>query len=598
MNMAKSKSMDTYGPKKNFVGRLQDLCKLWQEVSAPALEKRRSLLKLRASGFYDEARGKNHVLNLTDRGVSTIVPFLVEGNPRVMVETQVLEYKPWAYTTTLALNYLIQKMNLAQDVLIPAAVNSMFGAAIARTDYYYDRLVSVQDEVIRIGTPKVELIDDSNYIGDPSAKRRSDFAFEGDIYILPTEYARDFFYGKDKHGNQIADYIKPESKMMQEFNPREIVNRGLDRRLYGLREYTTFIDLYLRDEGTIITILPQGHATKVLRERSWDGPGDGPYDYLGYNFMPESPIPIPPAWLWHDMDVTANIVVDKLRELVENQKDLVTFTSENKEDVERAINAPNTGVIRQDNPNSVNKLSLGGITNNSNWDYLNFILTQQTRQGANPDVLAGRGSQAPTLGQEQMVYQNATRVIGNMYNRFHDFQTSILRKLAWAFWTDPSLEVPVVKEIQGYGPIPEVFAEPDKVADFYDFVFDIVPYSTQRTSPEMQYQKIMQLMTQWILPTMQIASTQGAQLDVPMATKLLAEYAGVKNLNMFYKTAVPNPGESVPYSMQPTTNRKEGAISPQANDFYGSLMGNQILQSDRQSTVEMDKAQGIGNEMV
>lgn len=581
--MAKKSDAYQYGKKQNFVERLQDLVEAWKEFAAPAMEKRQALLKLRASGYYDEKYGRNHVLNLINRGISTVVPFLVEGNPKVMVDTTVLEYKPWATTTTLALNYLIKRMNLAETVLIPAAVNSMVGSAITRTDYYYDRLISVDGEMIKIGTPRVELIDDVNYVGDPSAKRRCDFAFEGDIYTLPTEYAKDFFDSK------FADIISCDQHILQKFDPKEITNPNFDKKMFSLRDYTTFIDIYLRDENSIITIMPKGKKAVIVREREWDGPGDGPYDVLGYNYMPDFPIPIPPAWDWHDSDVTANKVVDKLREMVENQKDIIAYSAESEEDVKRAIKAPNIGTVKMDNPQALTKISINGISDSSNWDYVTFIMNEQTKQGANADVVAGRGSQAPTLGQEQLIYQNATRIIGNMYNRFHDFMTSILKKLAWSFWTDPQLEVPVVKEIQGYGPVPEIFTQPDKVADFYDFIFDIVPYSTQRTTPESQYQKIMQLMTQWTLPTLQLAMQQGAQLDIPTCTKLLAEYSGIKNFNTFYKTAVPQPGESVPYSMQPEKNRKEGSTSGQVNDFYGSLLGSRETNSNRQANVEKEK---------
>lgn len=587
--MAKKSSLDTYGAKSSFVQRLQNLVETWKEFAGPALQKRQTLLKLRASGYYDKNYGRKHVLNLVDRGVSTIVPFLVEGNPRVLVESQILEYKPWAYTTTLALNYLIQRMDLAETVLIPAAVNSMFGMAVTRTDYYYDRLISIEDELIKLGTPRVEVIDDVNYIGDPSAKRRSDFAFEGDVYTLPTDYAKDFFSGK-KGVN--PDWITCDNKVLQEFDPREIINPEFDRKMFSLREYTTFVDIYIRDENKIITIMPKDRIDKILREREWDGPGDGPYDVLGYNYVPGSPIPIPPSWDWHDMDVTANIVLDKLRELVENQKDIIGYSPEGAEDMKRALDTPNIGTVRQDNPSAFQKISLGGITDRSNWDYISFILQEQTRQGANPDVLAGRGASAPTLGQEQMVYQNATRVIGNMYNRYHNFMTSILKKLAWAYWTDPQLEVPVVKEIPGYGPLPEIFTQPDKVADFYDFVFDIVPYSTQRTSPELQYQKIMQLMSQWVLPTLQLAQAQGAQLDIPSATKLLADYSGIKNFNTFYKTVVPNPGESVPFSMQPSTNRKDSSDKG-SSDSFGAGLGSRMMNSVRQGNVEKEKSYEI-----
>lgn len=584
--MAK-KATDNYQGAKNFAARLQDLVLAWQKLNEAPLKHRKTLIKLRSSGYYDPQYTKWHVLNLVDRGISTIVPFLVEGNPRVNVSTRVLNYRPYAVTAKLGINHLIEKMNLAQNVLIPAAHNSMIGQAITRTDFYYDRIISLNNEVIKIGTPYVELIDDSNYVGDPSAKRRCDFTFEGDIYQLPTEYAKDFF-GKD-----IADYIESD-KVIPEYNPRQITLPDYNKQRLALREQTTFIDLYLRDEGTIVTIMPKGKKAKILRTKEWEGPGDGPYDVLGYNFSPETPIPVPPAWLWHDMDISVNLLVDKMRELAENQKDILAYSDEAAEDVKRVINTPNAATCKVANVEAMKTISLNGIKDRSNWDWVNFMLMEQTKQGANPDVLAGRGSQAPTFGQEQLIYANATRVVNNMYNRYQDFVVSIVKKLAWAFWTDPLLHVPVVKDVPGFGPLPEVFSSADNVGDFYDFVFDIEPYSTQRTSPEMKYQKVMQFMAQWVLPTLQIASSQGASLDIPTVTKILADYAGINDFNQYYITAIPEPGAVVPYQMQPVKGQRQDKKNPsQSSDAFGSTLGNRASNFQQQQSGSGESGLGV-----
>lgn len=569
-----------YDGAKSFPARLQKLVKAWQKLNEPMLEKRQQLIKLMASGYYDIKNNRSHTLNLIDRGVSTIVPFLVEGNPRVLVESRVKNYRPWAFTTQLALNYFIDILNLAENVLIPAAINSMFGAAITRTDFYYDRLISLEDEEIRVGSPYVELIDDSNYIGDPAAKRRCDFTFEGDKYTLPTSYAKDFFAGKDKWGNQIADYITADASLEENISPRYLVSQGLDRNKLKLRDYSTFIDIYLRDSNTIVTIMPEGRKAKILRERDWDGPDGGPYDYLGYKFMPESATPIPPAWSWHDIDITVNTLVDKMRELAENQKDVIAYNAEAADDMKELRKAQNMGTVEVANVDAIKTLSFNGIKDSSNWDWVTFMLTEQTKQGANPDVLAGRGAQAPTLGQEQLIYNNATRIINNMYSRYQDFTTGILKKFAWAFWTDPMQWIPVIKEIPGVGPMPAVFSNSRQVGKFYDFTFKVVPYSTQRMSPELQYQKVMQFMSAWVLPTMQLSQAQGAQLDIPTVTKILADYAGIENFNQYYSTVIPNELDLVNYQMQPLKN------SGQSSDAFGALDGSRNSNLNQQQERE------------
>jgi hypothetical protein len=567
---------------KSFAAGLQDKCDAWKRLNEGVQKNRKLMLNAFLSGYSTSSMYSEHFINLVDRGVSTVVPYLVEGNPRILVETNITNYRPWAYTTQLALQFFINKLDLANNVFIPAAVNSMFGAGIARTHYVYDRIVTINDEPINVGSPWVDLIDDTNYIGDPSAKRRSDFAFEGDVYVLPTNYAKQLFAGKDKNGNQIADYISPDSKIVPDYSPKRLTNPNFDRSELSLRDYTTFVDVYLRDEGTIVTIMPKGKKAKILRETEYKGPGDGPYDYLGYKYAPETCYPIPPAWAWYELDKTMNVLAQKMKEQAESQKDVIAYNAEAAEDAGRIVDASNMGTVRVDNVDALKQVSFGGA-NPQNWDYMNWIEMQQTKQGANPDVLSGRGGQAPTLGQEQMMYNNATRIVGNFYNRYQDWMTGIVKKLAWAFWHDPTVYVPVIKEVPGAGQLPEVFADAEKVGDFYDFAFKIVPYSTQRMNPELQYQKMMQLAGQWILPTLGMAQAQGAQLDIPLATQILGDYLGVESLKQWYKTAVPSELDQVPYKMAPDGSKNK---RQQGNDSNGATLGSRLANLGQQQDRE------------
>jgi len=556
-----------------FPVRLQKMVKLWTSLVEEPLRKRHKLLKALASGFYDEGYTRNHTLNLIDRGVSTLVPYLVEGNPKVLVETKIPRLRPFSFTTQLAMNYFIEKMKLAQNVLIPAALNSMFGMAVVRTSLEWSRNVTLKDETYRIGTPKAILIDDSNYIGDPAAKRIEDFQLEGDIYQLPTEYAKEFF------GAKYADYIKSDYELKWDISPRDISASRADRKLYSLREYTTFIDLYLYDEDVVVTIMPEGRKAVILKtvENEFN---DSPYDKLFYKNFPEQPYPIPPAWNWNDIDTTINILVDKMKEQAEAQKKILMYEGLAEKDAERIRTAANNSVIRVDNIQAVKAEEFGGVSP-ENYQYVSYIENQFTKQGGTPDVLAGRGAQAPTLGQEQMVYANASRIVNNMVTCFKDFTTSIVKKLAWGFWTDPTVYVPLVKEIPGVATIPVEFANAEEVGDFYDFAFDIIPYSTQRGNPEQKFQKMMMFLTQWILPTMQLSAAQGSSLDINEVNKILAGYLGLDNFNQWYLPAIPSSGDlsGVDYKMLPLGNKSQGNDSMGATE--GSKMANMFGQQAR-----------------
>lgn len=566
---------NTYKSQK-FEERLQILVRAWQKKWEDPQLHTQKLMASYASGYFDKRLAREHPINLTDRGVSTIVPFLVEGNPKLLVESIVPNMRPSAHRTQLALNYLIdKKMNLAENVFIPAATMSMFGGVATRTFSEYDRIINLDDEEIKIGTPRVILIDPADYIGDPAAKSRNDFVIEGDIYRLPTDYAKDIF--------DHSDEISPSGKLITKFSAEKLTNPDFNWNKLNLRDYSIFIDLYIRDEGIIVTIMPYGNTPVRLKTIQYDGPGDGPYDYLGYKYFPGCPIAIPPAWAWNDLDYSMNILAKTAREQAESQKNVIVAEPASKEAAKKILKASNMDVIVTRNAKEINSLSFGGV-NPDNYQWMAFAETQFTKTGVNPDVLGGRGAQAPTLGQEQMVFQNASRIINNMYNRFENFMTSIINKLAYYVWTDPTVYIPVIDKIPGVGEVPMIFSQADKVGDFYDFIFNIKPYSSQRTSPELLYQKLMQFMSSWVLPTAQIAAAQGAEIDIITATQMLADYAGFDNFNQIFRSAVPQDPGSVPYTMQPVGGqRPDGTKSPgQQPDTFGATEPSRTANKNQQ----------------
>jgi hypothetical protein len=264
-----------------------------------------------------------------------------------MVEALTPKLVNYAKNVELILNFAIEQHNFAEEVLIPGATASIFGDAIARTFYEYDRCVSVDDKTIKIGTPRTVIIEPCDYVGDPSAKCRRDFAFEGDVYRLPTAYARDLFAGKDKHGNQIADFIESDCKLANKFSAEEAVRSGYDFNKLALEEYSTFIDIYNRREGCIDTIQPMGHKAMIFRTVEWKGPEGGPYDVLGYRYIPGIPISHPVAWAWYDLDVTMNEVAQAARDQAESQKTVIGAEPSAKDAAEMLQKAKNMDIFWQ-----------------------------------------------------------------------------------------------------------------------------------------------------------------------------------------------------------------------------------------------------------
>ena len=564
-----------------FARRLQKLAKAWQRRVEAPLKKRQSLLALWASGYFNDGYTREHLINLIDRGVFTIVPYLVEGNPKVHVETKVPNLRPYAFTTQLAMNHILDEMDFAESVLVPAAINSMFGAGITRIFTEYNRRIDLKNESIKYGKPTVRVIDDANYIGDVVAQTRMDYAYEGDIYKLPTDYAKELY---SKH----ADLIQADCKLTESYHPEKISDGRWDLNRLSLRDYTTFIDIYLYDENVTVTIMPEHGNAVILNEISEDLPGGSPYDVIGYKYFPGTTYPIPPAWAWHDLDVTMNILAKTAKEQAEAQKDIVLVDPQNQDLWKKILTAKNMSVMPASNPKElVNVISLGGV-NPDNYNWMGFAEQMFTKTGSNPDVLAGRGAQAPTYGQEQMIFANASRIVNNMYSRWHSFMTSILKKLAWKVWTDPYELIPLIHTVPGVGEIPLVYSNADKVGEFYDFVYSVVPYSSQRTSPKQRYQELMGFLVQWILPTYGMAAQQGAAVDIPTVSRILSEYLGFENFTQWYKTAIPQEEISgINFQMMPTKNKNQ-----QGNDRFGASQVSQLANFSQQQERTTGSPQG------
>jgi len=567
--------LDETNVKDSYPKRLQMLSRMWSKKWEGAYDKSQKCMRLWLSGYFDKGYARWHMLNYMDRGVSTVTSYLVSGNPKVMVEAVAPNLRQFAYNMKLILNFAIEQNNFAEEVLIPGAVASMFGDCIARTFYEYDRAVSLDDETIKIGTPRVALIEPCDYIGDPSAKVRRDFAIEGDRYRLPTEYAKDLF------GKKFADHIKPDCKLITKCSAEELSSKGFDFNKLADREYTTFLDICNIKEGTIDTIMPMGHKAVILKTVEWDGPDRSPYDVLGYRYAPNIPISIPPAWNWYDLDVSANIVAKAAREQAESQKTILAGEPIAKDAMKSVLSGKNMDMLLAKHADKIQKFEFGGVTAD-NYGWLQWASNEfaQAGGGANPN-LAGSGPAADTLGQEQMVMANASRVAGNFYNRFHSWMTNVLRKWSWALMEDPGayFEVLETVDIPGVGnyEYPVYYSSADKAAEFNDLIFKLIPYSTQRKSPEQKYAELFQFCTQWLLPTMPYRMQSGATIDMEMVDKFLADYQGIDSFPQWYHGTLPADGPDVNFVM---SSKSPG----QEDDRFGASLPSRTANNQQQQS--------------
>ncbi|MHA2350333.1 MAG: hypothetical protein ACXADL_11975 [Candidatus Thorarchaeota archaeon] len=565
--------------KTKFPVRVQQAIVGWHQYTEPTRKLRHKMHAQYAGGYFENKVGETQPMNLIDRYVNIIAPYLVSQNPRVNIDPKrgLQASRSFARTLELALEHLFMEIELSTNTLRPAVINSLFSMGITKTGIVSDSQVEIFGYLHDVGQPFCDSIDYDDYIGDYRARNRQEMEIEGNAYCLPLEYICDS--GLFKHYDNLSTVRETDAA---ETIPEKIAKKHMlpFEHNNGLRKRVWLNDVWVPDEGIIITIPNEGQGSKIMRTVEYDGPEDGPYDLLTYKHFPNSVLPVPPIYNVLNLNNIINRLVSKMKKQAEREKKVMLYELSGAEDAELIKNTPDGFTAGVKNTDAFKEIEFGGVSD-TNFPFVQFLEQQYSIQGGNLYTIGGRESQAETLGQEQMLQANASKQLQDMVLQVHRFTRNITRKLAWYLWSDPFIQIPVIKELGDFKL--KVEYTPDvREGDFFDYGFDIEPYSMSQMSPETRYQRLMQLVGQVVLPTAQLAAAQGSQLNVTELVTECARHLDVRNLDKWWITGIPQETQMNPYSPaqgSPKSGQGDGRFSNSDND--GSNMNNMLQHMNR-----------------
>jgi hypothetical protein len=552
-------------------------------------ETTKKMLQHYAGGWYSDgvmsgATTSNiQPLNLVDRAVSILAPYLVGGDPKVMIDVKrgFDSNRPFARTLELALEHLFREISLHQLTLRPAVFSSLFSMGHAKTGIAKAGEVEIFGYMHDVGQPYCDVFDDADYVGDIAARNREEMEFEGHEFTLSEEAVKDS--GLFKH----YDNLIPENELDGSSTRPFDISRSSDGQgasLQSLYQYVRLQDIWLPKEGIIITIPLRGQGKKIMRTVEWDGPESGPFDSLAYKYFPESVVPIPPAFTWMPYNNIINTLVRKMRRQAEREKKFIAYDTTMAQDMKNVNNTPDGSTVGVRNVDSMKEFELGGVSE-TNWPFIQWMEQQYSLASGNLYTIGGRQTQAETLGQEQMLQANASKQLEDMVQQVHQFTKSITEKLGWFMWSNPLMPIPVIKSVAGYN-IEVIFSDETKEGDYWDYAYDIEPYSMTKQSPTTRYQLLMQLISQVVLPTADIAAQQGSMLNVTELVKEASRFLDVRNIDRWWIPGVPQESQMNPYQPQqgqtkakPKSGQDDGRFS--SGDNNASNQSNLSQQQGR-----------------
>jgi hypothetical protein len=586
--------------KTPFPVRIQQCIDSWRIYTEPMRKLRKKMLKQYAAGWYENKVGENQPMNLIDRAVNIIAPYLISQNPRVNIDPKrgIKASQSFARTLELALEHLFDETMFAQNTLRPAVVNSLFAMGIVKTGISQAYKVEIEGYTKDIGQPYADSIDFDDYIGDFRARNRQEMYLEGNSYCLPYDYVCEsglFKYydelslTKDRN---ISDDTTPEHVAKKHMMP--FGNRG------DFKDVVWLNDVWIPEEGIIITVPDAGQGRKIMRTVEYDGPEFGPYDVLSYRYFPNSVIPIPPVYGMLNLNNIINRLMNKMKDQAEREKKLMLYELGSADDAEIIRNTNDGFTAGVKNTDAFKEIEFGGVSP-TNMPFVQFLEMQYSIQGGNLYTIGGRETQAETLGQEQMLQANASKQLQDMVLQVHHFTRSIVRKLAWYLWSDPYIQIPVIKQLGEFKL--NVSYTPDvREGDFFDYGFNIEPYSMSMMSPELRFQRLMQLISGVVLPTAQIAAQQGSMLNVSELVQECARFLDVRNLDRWWITGLPTETQMNPYQPLQGTPGKGPSRGGQSDgrfskgDDAGSNMNN-LTQHMNRTGGESSSSAAAGSNM-
>jgi hypothetical protein len=524
-------------------------------------------------------------VNMMELAVGIYSYRLAANAPKGDVRTPYQRLRPYADTLRLALDYLCPHIDIG-GTLRRVVKDAMFGMGIVKVG------INDTDQLLRGfsvegGQPFAERVSPVDFVFDTTAKEWKHCQFIGNRFVVDAEALKNV--GGYEHVEELTEAGLGNPHDDGEMKASDMTGGGLRFRSYRPR-YILW-EIWLPFENLMVTM--DEDLEKILRVQEWTGPREGPYIILSFNDVPDNILPLPPTAVWSELHVFANEMWRKLFRQSKRQKSITAFAGGSEKDAERVRNSADGEVVHVDNMREIQELRYGG----PDQQLLGLVATIDpifSRIAGNLDIAGGLDNVSPTATQDAIINQNSSVRFDKMAACVSEFAGEILTALAWWMWTDPYIDIPLVKRISPTLEIPVSFDERAKQGEFFDYTFTIVPYSMTNKTPEQQYQMVAQVLQALFLPYIEVAMQQGVMIDMPGLFKLVSRWLDIPELNSVLSIGdpqPPQPGEG-PRIQKPQTHSVYERISRPAADYASQM--NAVSRAAMGENLPTDVRESIG----
>lgn len=501
---------------------------------------------------YNGRRPVRVVIDAMSRAVSAYVMKLAGNRPRARVTSDYRSLNAFAIKYGVFLNQHLAKIRI-EKAIQAAVTEAMFSMGIIRVGMLPAGFGLYSE-------PGVENISFDDWFHDTRAKCDERMRFMGHTYEA---------YLSDLKEDGTLDQSQVRKLVPSRRPGDEIVEQEPVKDLEAGREWDDYddtvvlCDIWLPKEQQLVTM--DSRLERVLKVVEWEGPARGPYVFLRFQRVPDSIIGLPGTYGLKPMFELINSNWRKLSRQAKNQKRVAIVNEKNAAFADRIKRSSDGEVVVAADPNGIGEYASPGIDGN----LAQFTIQaedQFNRSSGNAEHMAGLGPSAGTYGQEKIIEENVSSRLAEMSSAVAEFTRQIMQDVGRHLWDDEMYTaegtLPIRQKVGGESvelQVPSEWMPEDRVGDYWQYNFEIVPYSMTYKTPSQQAGELMGMMSGVIMPALPYMEAQGLTVDWNAFVESMARLSNLPELRESLIPAQPpaneKPGPTDGPGKPPVTNR-------------------------------------------
>ena len=524
---------------ENSVTRLREAMDWSKKKSKPFREHYIRMLEEYVGPYYGDSHSRFNVpINMLKMSVDIYQRSLTARNPRALVTTKNRAIRPQAKELQIATNEVIREVALHRT-LREAVKQALFSIGVIKVGITAQSMGEAQNYLFDAGQPFADFVLFDDWLHDMTARRFEEVSWCGNRYRLPYDHVMECPMfdeaAKQKLRKSDGGGYQP---LFDDAEHSSALSQGNDMGREEYEDHVDLWDIWLPRENLVVTLADDSDVPP-LNVIEWDGPERGPYHLLYFSSVPGNLMPSPPISHLFDLHDLINKLFVKMGDQAGRQKTitLATLAASNDGTAEAIRKAEDGSVVSVQNPEAAKEFRWGGV-DQMNAGFWIQLLQRFSYMAGNLDVLGGLSQQADTATQEQILKSASSGLVADMQDRVVEFTRDVVTDITWWVYHDPVTVTPLVMQLDGYDrDIPYQWGPDRREAPFFDFNFNIQPYSMQAMGPAERLTAIMKIIGEAIMPAVQ---TGQAQINWQELIGLIAEYADLPELHTIVSGG-PNP---------------------------------------------------------